>query len=162
MFFCLFVNAPFNTISHVAIFCVYTAFDIVVINSLFAFCSYFSFVVCSGFSCDNKTRCIPSDWRCDGHVDCLDQSDEAKCHKCGNDTIYCGENRCMSSQHVCDGEINCPFGQDERNCGKCSVYFIFIFHLLKIFFWFCMGLSLLKEYTLEKCSRIQHILIKIA
>lgn len=74
--------------------------------------------VCSGFSCDNRTRCIPMDWRCDGHVDCLDQTDEAKCFKCANDTIYCGANRCMSSKQVCDGEINCPYGQDERNCGK--------------------------------------------
>lgn len=38
-------------------------------------------------------------------VDCLDQSDESMCDKCGNDTIYCGENKCMSSEHVCDGEV---------------------------------------------------------
>lgn len=28
-------------------------------------------IVCSGFSCDNKTRCIPNDWNCDGYIDCL-------------------------------------------------------------------------------------------
>lgn len=25
---------------------------------------------CSGFLCDQK-RCLPADWRCDGHVDCF-------------------------------------------------------------------------------------------
>lgn len=78
-------------------------------------CVFFS--ACSGFLCDKK-RCIPNDWRCDGHVDCLDQTDESKCDTCGPDSIYCGENKCMSSKHVCDGEINCPYGQDERNCSE--------------------------------------------
>lgn len=73
--------------------------------------------VCSGFLCDKK-RCIPNDWRCDGHVDCLDQTDESNCDACGSDSIYCGENKCMSSKHVCDGEIDCPYGQDERNCSE--------------------------------------------
>lgn len=72
---------------------------------------------CSGFLCDQR-RCIPSDWRCDGHVDCHDQTDEFECDMCGNGTIYCGGTRCMSQKHVCDGVSDCPFGQDERNCSE--------------------------------------------
>ncbi|XP_043284206.1 atrial natriuretic peptide-converting enzyme isoform X2 [Venturia canescens] len=39
-------------------------------------------VCTSGFQCDG-TRCIPVDWKCDGHVDCADQSDEIGCGECG-------------------------------------------------------------------------------
>lgn len=74
-------------------------------------------VSCSGFLCD-KRRCIPNDWRCDGHVDCQDQSDESSCDVCGDNAIHCGEGRCMSQKHVCDGVVDCPYGQDERNCSK--------------------------------------------
>ncbi|PSN50388.1 hypothetical protein C0J52_17035, partial [Blattella germanica] len=34
-----------------------------------------------GFQCDTR-RCIPADWKCDGHVDCEDQSDELNCEDC--------------------------------------------------------------------------------
>lgn len=74
-------------------------------------------VSCSGFYCD-KGRCIPSDWRCDGHVDCADQTDESHCDVCGENAIHCGEGRCMGQKHVCDGVQDCPYGQDERNCSK--------------------------------------------
>lgn len=74
---------------------------------------------CSGFLCD-RTRCIPKDWQCDGHVDCHDQSDEAKCDTCGPNSIHCGEKRCMGQKHVCDGVYDCPWGQDERNCVRLS------------------------------------------
>lgn len=74
---------------------------------------------CSGFLCDQR-RCIPSDWRCDGHVDCSDQTDESQCSNCGQGSIHCGENRCMSQKHVCDGVYDCPWGQDERNCVRLS------------------------------------------
>ncbi|XP_019885727.1 atrial natriuretic peptide-converting enzyme isoform X2 [Ooceraea biroi] len=37
----------------------------------------------SGFQCDN-TRCIPFDWRCDGHVDCSDRADEIGCGECNS------------------------------------------------------------------------------
>lgn len=76
-------------------------------------------VSCSGFLCD-KRRCIPNDWRCDGHVDCQDQTDESHCDVCGEDAIHCGEGRCMSQKHVCDGVVDCPYGQDERNCIRLS------------------------------------------
>ncbi|XP_049290296.1 uncharacterized protein LOC125767595 [Anopheles funestus] len=76
-------------------------------------------MACSGFLCD-KRRCIPNDWKCDGHVDCQDQTDEAHCDFCGDDAIHCGEGQCMSQKHVCDGAVNCPYGQDERNCIRLS------------------------------------------
>lgn len=85
---------------------------------------------CSGFLCDIDVRdpksgkplikCIPNDWKCDGHVDCVDQSDESACGRCGNDTIHCGDTRCMSRLHVCNGVPDCPWGQDERNCVRLS------------------------------------------
>nr|XP_023018355.1 uncharacterized protein LOC111507297 [Leptinotarsa decemlineata] len=72
-----------------------------------------------GFQCDVK-RCIPKDWQCDGHVDCKDQSDELKCHKCGPGMINCGADKCITQEHLCDGKVDCPWGQDERNCLRLS------------------------------------------
>ncbi|XP_076753401.1 uncharacterized protein LOC143424905 [Xylocopa sonorina] len=105
-------------------------------------------VCTSGFQCDG-TRCIPVDWRCDGHLDCEDHSDETECGECtassstsspavpafhskivkkpilAKNTIlkwplHCGERRCMSQSHICDGVMDCPWGQDERYCLKLS------------------------------------------
>ncbi|KAI4503391.1 hypothetical protein M0802_001613 [Mischocyttarus mexicanus] len=102
-------------------------------------------VCTSGFQCDNN-RCIPVDWRCDGHLDCADLSDEIGCGDCGSistlskfnntqskadkrkfglskntqskATLHCGERRCMEASHICDGVMDCPWGQDERYCVK--------------------------------------------
>uniref|UniRef100_A0A1A9ZYU6 Lectizyme n=1 Tax=Glossina pallidipes TaxID=7398 RepID=A0A1A9ZYU6_GLOPL len=74
---------------------------------------------CEGFQCDHN-RCIPDDYVCDGHLDCMDQMDEANCEKCANDEIYCGREKCISSKHICDGIVDCPYGQDERNCIRLS------------------------------------------
>lgn len=71
----------------------------------------------NGFQCDGK-RCIPKDWKCDGHLDCLDESDEKNCTTCGAGEINCGQNKCVSNVHMCDGTVDCPWGQDERNCCK--------------------------------------------
>ncbi|XP_063375428.1 atrial natriuretic peptide-converting enzyme [Cydia amplana] len=74
----------------------------------------------SGFQCDVK-RCIPHDWRCDGHVDCLDRSDELNCRTCKkHGDVHCGNNHCISQSHMCDGHSDCPWGQDERNCLRLS------------------------------------------
>lgn len=67
--------------------------------------------------CDDN-RCIPKAWRCDGHVDCKDQTDEAQCNACGKGSISCGKDRCMSQDDVCNGVVDCTYGQDERNCSK--------------------------------------------
>lgn len=44
--------------------------------------TYFIISVChEGFRCDKK-RCIPMDWKCDGHFDCEDHTDEFGCAQC--------------------------------------------------------------------------------
>ncbi|XP_050424656.1 atrial natriuretic peptide-converting enzyme [Adelges cooleyi] len=67
-----------------------------------------------GFKCD-KRRCIPLDWRCDGHFDCEDHTDEMKCSQCP-DQLFCGAGKCIATEHICNGVSDCEWGQDERNC----------------------------------------------
>ncbi|XP_049878889.1 atrial natriuretic peptide-converting enzyme-like [Pectinophora gossypiella] len=74
----------------------------------------------NGFQCDEK-RCIPLDWRCDGHVDCADRSDELNCRVCKHSgDVHCGNQQCISQAHICDGKKDCTWGQDERNCLRLS------------------------------------------
>nr|XP_017014807.2 uncharacterized protein LOC108069309 [Drosophila takahashii] len=74
---------------------------------------------CDGFQCD-QNRCLPQEYVCDGHLDCMDQADEARCERCGPEEIYCGDSQCIGTKHICDGIIDCPYGQDERNCLRLS------------------------------------------
>ncbi|XP_026317885.1 uncharacterized protein LOC113228737 [Hyposmocoma kahamanoa] len=75
----------------------------------------------NGFQCD-VNRCIPHDWRCDGHVDCADRSDELNCRVCKRSgDVHCGNQQCISQAHICDGKRDCLWGQDERNCCKLPI-----------------------------------------
>ncbi|KAM8714226.1 hypothetical protein ACLKA7_014377 [Drosophila subpalustris] len=74
---------------------------------------------CDGFLCD-QNRCLPSDYVCDGNLDCMDQTDEGNCPRCQEGEIYCGDDRCITTNHVCDGINDCPYAQDERNCLRLS------------------------------------------
>ena len=77
--------------------------------------------------------CIPSQWRCDGDVDCSDGGNETT--NCGRPVIVCvclsvclfvcscevtGEcGLCIPSQWRCDGDVDCSDGGDEMtNCGR--------------------------------------------
>lgn len=74
--------------------------------------------ICEGYKCDNN-RCIPTEYVCDGNLDCMDQTDENNCTQCATkDELFCGHGKCISSEHICNGVIDCPFGQDEKNCSK--------------------------------------------
>ncbi|XP_032291566.1 uncharacterized protein Corin isoform X2 [Drosophila virilis] len=74
---------------------------------------------CDGFQCDTN-RCLPKEYVCDGHLDCMDQEDEGNCARCQEGEIYCGDERCIGTEHICDGVIDCPYAQDERNCLRLS------------------------------------------
>lgn len=37
--------------------------------------------------CDNKTRCVPKSWLCDGNADCSDKEDEQGCSKFQGTTL---------------------------------------------------------------------------
>uniref|UniRef100_A0A8C8LYL0 EGF-like domain-containing protein n=1 Tax=Oncorhynchus tshawytscha TaxID=74940 RepID=A0A8C8LYL0_ONCTS len=70
-------------------------------------------------------RCLPRvQWECDGHPDCLDQSDElphnTKCSAAGNlcngSFFMCVNGRCVSLASLCNRRDDCGDASDERNC----------------------------------------------
>uniref|UniRef100_A0A1I8PRA4 Uncharacterized protein n=1 Tax=Stomoxys calcitrans TaxID=35570 RepID=A0A1I8PRA4_STOCA len=74
---------------------------------------------CSGFKCDNN-RCLPTEYVCDGNLDCMDHSDEKGCDVCPPGEIFCGNGKCITYDHACNGVMDCPYGQDEKNCIRLS------------------------------------------
>lgn len=78
------------------------------------------------FQC-NDGRCIENRWRCDGWMDCLDDSDETieLCSgiSCGQHAYRCRNKRCIKRSALCDGVNDCGDNSDEQSCSifqKCS------------------------------------------
>uniref|UniRef100_A0A3B4ZUY4 Low-density lipoprotein receptor-related protein 2-like n=1 Tax=Stegastes partitus TaxID=144197 RepID=A0A3B4ZUY4_9TELE len=71
------------------------------------------------FECD-EGRCRPNSYRCDGIVDCVDETDEANCTDtgmtCSPRAFTCNNKRCIYSSWRCDGMDDCGDGSDEVNC----------------------------------------------
>uniref|UniRef100_A0A3Q3BE47 Low-density lipoprotein receptor-related protein 2-like n=1 Tax=Kryptolebias marmoratus TaxID=37003 RepID=A0A3Q3BE47_KRYMA len=71
------------------------------------------------FECD-EGRCRPNSFRCDGIIDCVDQTDEANCTHtgatCSPIAFTCTNKHCIYSSWRCDGIDDCGDGSDEMNC----------------------------------------------
>ncbi|XP_063585807.1 SCO-spondin-like [Penaeus indicus] len=79
------------------------------------------------FRCDYG-GCIPSQFMCNGHLDCWDGSDETQeiClhHNCPKRTFKCKYGGCLKRLQVCDGKAQCFDGSDEdpKLCAKKSCF----------------------------------------
>ncbi|XP_055684225.1 putative vitellogenin receptor [Lutzomyia longipalpis] len=71
-------------------------------------------------------ECITSSRVCNGHIDCADESDEAKCKEkdflkkgaqCSFDEFRCTDgSQCVSQENRCDLNRDCSDGSDEVDC----------------------------------------------
>lgn len=84
--------------------------------------SFFSDTTCSpsAFTCANQ-RCVPTGWRCDGHNDCFDNSDENNCPTqvpgtCPANQFTCANRRCIPHTWRCDTDNDCGDSSDEADC----------------------------------------------
>ncbi|XP_041563042.1 basement membrane-specific heparan sulfate proteoglycan core protein isoform X19 [Drosophila elegans] len=73
------------------------------------------------FECD-YSQCLPLEKKCDGYVDCEDESDEFECQsytdRCLESEFEC-DSYCLPRDQLCNGITNCQDGSDERNCTFC-------------------------------------------
>ncbi|XP_046609747.1 low-density lipoprotein receptor-related protein 2 isoform X1 [Neodiprion virginianus] len=80
------------------------------------------------FRCANAL-CIPSAYRCDGHMDCSDRSDETNCTAtvCPGNKFLCpkgtsrGTPLCINKSQLCDGKRDCEDGADEETACSTSL-----------------------------------------
>ncbi|XP_053722161.1 low-density lipoprotein receptor-related protein 2 [Synchiropus splendidus] len=71
------------------------------------------------FTCLNG-NCITAQWKCDGHNDCQDNSDERETvcafHTCSAIEFTCDNGRCVPLSYACDYIDDCGDNSDEKDC----------------------------------------------
>ncbi|UYV78294.1 hypothetical protein LAZ67_16000881 [Cordylochernes scorpioides] len=75
------------------------------------------------FRCHDGS-CVSMQWRCDGHFDCDDHSDEQECESKEASTeasptcngIQCDDDTCIAESYRCDHNRDCANGADEVSC----------------------------------------------
>ncbi|XP_030629085.1 atrial natriuretic peptide-converting enzyme isoform X2 [Chanos chanos] len=74
----------------------------------------------SHFKC-RSGRCVLASKRCNGHMDCDDDSDEEHCGCKERGLWECpGNKACIKHSMICDGFPDCSQLEDEKNCSVCN------------------------------------------